>query len=275
MPVTEPAQESVLDRLVLVLAVAASAAWIGFAVLYMRGVTGGLRSLSPTEAAALFAGIGGPLAGLWLFVALNEQRRRLSLMTQALREVMGQHRHTLQIAETQTRALVAFQAQAERAQAGETRRFVLQDLAASVAVLAERLGVIRREDLDVTWARFGSGDAAAFVQPFLAFAVSHPDISTRMAEAVARDPLAAAAVQAFVRRFESLTASAADKLVRDVLEEGPLGRAYRLFKPASGTGSTASTASAAGAHQSDLFRGDPLASQLADLSQRLDAVAKT
>lgn len=253
--------ESVLARVGMLLAVAVSVAWIGFAVLYLRGVSGGLRALSPTEAAALFAGVGGPLAGLWLFIAVNEQRRRLSLMSRALNEMLAQHRHTLQIAETQTRTLVAFQSQAARTEGGETRRFALQDMASSAAVLAERLGVIRREDLDVTWARFGSGDVAAFVNPFLHFAVSHPEISTRLAEAVARDPLAATALQAYVRRFERLVSAADDRVVRDVLEEGPLGRAFRLFKPAAG-GMEA-------AHPPE----DALTEQLADLSERLDAVA--
>ena len=226
-------KSSVQDWLPLLLAVAATAAWVVFAGLYLRRLGPALLELTPAEAAGLFAGIGGPLAAFWLFMAVVEQRRRIARLSQALGDIMNQHRHSLQIAESQTRALIAFQAQAERAQAGETRALMLRDLAASGAIVAERLGVIRREDLDIHWARFGSGDVAAFVQPFLHYMVSHPEIGERLVEAVSRDPIAANALHAYVRRFERLTAVTDDKLVREVLEEGPLGRAFRLFKPAA------------------------------------------
>ncbi len=226
-------KSSVGDWLPLLLAMAVSAAWVVFAGLYLYRLGPNLSQLTPSEAAGLFAGIGGPLAAFWLFMAVVEQRRRLARLSQTVGDIMGQHRHSLQIAETQTRALIAFQAQAERGQAAETRALVLRDLAASGAILAERLGVIRDEDVDLHWARFGSGDVAAFVQPFLHYMVTHPDIGERLVEAVAGDTVAANALHAYVRRFEKLTATLDDKLVRDVLEEGPLGRAYRLFKPAA------------------------------------------
>ena len=63
-------------------------------------------------------------------------------------------------------------------------------LAANAAVLAERLGVINRENSPAAWARFGAGDATVFVQSFLTFAVSHPDMAERMADAVNRDAVA-------------------------------------------------------------------------------------
>ena len=266
------------DRVPLFLAVAASTAWIVLVAFYLRRLPGGLTSLSPGEAAGFFAGAAGPLAALWLFLAVVEQRRRLSMMTHALGEILGQHRHGLQLAESQTRTLMEFQAQAKRGQEAQTRHFALQDLAGSVAVLAERLGVLRREDVDVTWARFGSGDVTAFVQPFLSFAVSHPEISERLADAVRRDPLAAAALQSFVRRYERLTASLGeDRLVLEIIDEGAMGRAYRLFRAAADT-----AAKPIGAEvppppaplpprpQSDLFPADTLEARLTELSKRLD-----
>ncbi|TAK99596.1 MAG: hypothetical protein EPO08_15900 [Rhodospirillaceae bacterium] len=261
------------DRLPLLAAVVLSTLWIALVVHYLHDLPGGLRGLSPAEAAGLLAGAGGPLAAFWLFMAVVEQRRRLALMTHALGEMLRQHRHTLQIAETQTRTLMEFQAQAKRVQAAETRRLALQDLAAHVAVLAERLGVIRREDVDVTWARFGSGDMTAFVQPFLNFAVSHPEISERLAEAVARDAVAATALHGFVRRYERLAAeSADDRLIQEIVDEGALGRAFRLFKAAA-DGGGASSPKGNGATPSPVEPDDLLQARLADLSSRLDASA--
>jgi len=255
--------DSFRDKLPLLVAVAASTVWIAVIVLYVGSLAGGLRALNPGEATALLAGTVGPLVVFWLFMAVVEQRRRLSLLTHAMGEMMRQHRHTLQIAETQTRALVEFQAQAKRTVAAETRQLALQDLAAQVAVLAERLGVIRREDMDVAWARFGSGDMTAFVQPFLNFMASHPDMGERIGEAVARDQVAAAALHGFVRRYERMAAETADdKLTQEIMDEGALGRAFRLFRAAT----HAATSEKPPAN-------DDLSARLANLSERLDASA--
>ena len=147
---------------------------------------------------------------------------------------------------------------------------MLRDLAASAAALAERLGVIRHQDIDITWARFGSGDVGAFVRPFLTYAVSHPEIGDRLAEAAARDPVVAAALQSYVRRFERLTAVLDDKLVRDVLEEGRARQcAFRLFKPAA----TAVTRARNWRRLRPQTDGDVLVAELAALSERLEASA--
>jgi hypothetical protein len=136
-------------------------------------------------------------------------------------------------------------------------------------VLAERLGVIRREDIDVMWARFGSGDTAAFVQPFLNFAATHPEIGARLAEAVARDSVAAAALQSFVRHYERLVAEVGDdRLTRDIIEDGALGRAFRLFKAAD-TQKPSTPDGHDGATEAD----DLLHARLTELSQRLHANA--
>jgi hypothetical protein len=232
--VSEEDSGSIGDRLPVVLGLVLSAIWVGFIVLYVRGLPDGLKGLSPGQAAALLAGTGGPLAAFWLFLSVIEQRRRLVVLTHAIGDMMRQHRHTLQLAETQTRTLIEFQAQTKRARTAETRRLAFQDLGAHVAVLAERLGVIRRDGIDMAWARFGSGDITAFVQPFLNFAASHPDMGERLAEAVGRDPIAATALHGFVRRYEALAAEAGDdRMVQAIIEEGALGRAFRLFKPAT------------------------------------------
>ena len=265
--------ETLRDRLPLILAVVLTIAWTALIAEYMRDLPGGLDKLLPGEAAGLLAGAAGPPAALWLFMAVMEQRRRMAMMTRALGDMLRQHRHTLQLAETQTRTLVEFQAQAKRAEAAETRHLALQDLAAQVAVLAERLGVIRREDIDVTWARFGSGDMMAFVQPFLKFAVSHADMADRIADAVASDPIAATALHGFVRRYERLTAEAAeDRLALEIIDEGPLGRAFRLLKAATReNGPPSGPPIQAGTTEDD--DDAALQARLEDWSQRLETNA--
>lgn len=249
----------------------------------------GFLALTPSELATVFAGAGGPLAALWLFIAILEQRRGVAQLVIRLAEMTAQSSASVQQAESQTRALLELQAQAARVQLAETRRLALQDLASNAAVLAERLGVIARAEVDAAWARFGAGDVSVFVQSFLNFAASHPDISDRMAEAVNQDQVSRAALAGFVRRFERVAAAADDKIMSEILEEGALGRGYRLFLKADdlanviavkkSSGSAASPAPAPvgqGAKAKigeDLFDHDDAEAmrRLADVSDRLDA----
>jgi hypothetical protein len=260
--VADRTAQSWSDRLTVIAAVAFSTAWTGMAVLYVRGLPAGLFGLTPAEAAGFLAGAAGPLAAVWLCVLVLEQRRRLGRLTHTIGEMLSQHRHGLQLMDSQTRALLSAQQDSAQRHRADARGLVLQDMAANVATLAERLGVLRREDVDMAWARYGSGDISAFVHPFLTFAASHSDFTERLAEAAARDPIAATALHGYVRRFERLTDGTQDELVRDILEEGALGRAYRLFK-------VADTASASAAADRDAA----LAARLTELSERLDASA--
>ncbi|MDX2221627.1 MAG: hypothetical protein SFV21_02695, partial [Rhodospirillaceae bacterium] len=94
-------------------------------------------------------------------------------------------------------------------------------------------------------------------------AAQHTDLARRMGEAATRDPVARAALAGAVRRYDQLYAAlAADKPARDLLDEGPLGLAYRLFKEAD------QAAAAPGAPDDDELRR-----RLTDLAQRLDGAA--
>jgi hypothetical protein len=240
------------ERLPFILAVAITVAWVAFIGVYLYKLGWWVvMALPPTQLATLLAAAGGPLAALWLLVAVLEQRRDTNELVRRLAQSVHQ-------AEAQTRALMQLQNQSTRAQSVEARTLALHDLASNAAVLAERLGVLTRDNLNAAWVRYGSGDVTVFVQSFLGFAVTHPEITERMAEAVVRDGAARAALATFVRRYEQLTAAPIDdKMVREILEEGPLGRAYRLFKTADGLANGS---------------GDPQG-QLSALSQRLEAAA--
>lgn len=223
------------ERLPFILAVAATTLWVLAASIFLRSFGGlaALQALPPADLAVLVAAIGGPLAALWMFMAVLEQRRALAQFGRRVAEMMAQNRQSLQQAESQARTLLQLQNQAARAQAMETRRLALHDMAASASVLAERLGAMTRDTVNTAWARYGAGDVNVFVQAFLNFAASHPDIAERMAHAVVRDAVAGAALATFVRRYERLVAANADdKMAAEIFDDGALGRAYRLFKSA-------------------------------------------
>lgn len=275
------------ERIPFTLAVAATTLWLLALAVYVNAHGGleGLQALAPLDLAILLGAGAAPLAALWLIMAVMEQRRAVNLLARRTSEMIAQNRQSLQQAESQARTLMQLQALGQRTQAMETRRLALQDMAASVAVLAERLGVMNRETANAAWARYGAGDVNVFVQAFLGFAVSHPDIGERMAEAVALDPVAGAALATFVRRYERLASSLGDdKLAAEIFDDGALGRAYRLFKGAdeqaarllssSGDAGTPAEPSPA-APSSDLTPEDDLfmRRRFANLAEQLEAIA--
>jgi len=258
------------DRIPFVIAVAATVVWLAVVGLYFSQLTWtGLMALEPVGLAALLTAAAGPLVALWLIMVVLEQRRDAARMMQRFAELASQERRTQQQAETLARSMTELQGQAGRALASETRALALQDLASNAAVLAERLGVVKRDAVGAAWARFGAGDTTVFVQAFLNFAGAHPDIAERIGEAAARDAAARAALAGFVRRYEQLADLAeSDKLLRAIIEDGALGRGYRLFKQADELAALAAPVPRAVPAE----ERDPLREHLDGISRRLEPV---
>jgi len=263
--------ENLRARLPLIVAVAATTAWLLTVGAYVQ-IHGGwapLTKLAPFDLALLIAAAFAPLAALWLIIMVIEQQRALAQFARRFAEMAAQNRQSLQQAESQARTLTQLQAQGARMQALDTRRLALNDLASSTAVLAERLGVLNRETSAAAWVRYGAGDTNVFVQAFLNFSISHPDIASRIAEAVVRDGLASAALAAFVRRYDQIAAASGDdKLAAEILADGALGRGFRLFKSAD-----ALAARMMQANSHDSADMDSAREHLDNLSERLEAAA--
>jgi hypothetical protein len=269
-------------RLPLILAAAITTLWLLAAGAYVqaRGGMAGLQAMAPPDLAVLIAAGAAPVAALWLVMAVFEQRRALTLFERRVGEMAAHNRQSLQQAESQARTLMQLQAHTARSQAMDTRRLALQDMAASAGVLAERLGVIKRDAINAAWARYGSGDITVFVQAFLSFSNSHPDIAERMAEAVARDTVAAAALAGFVRRYEHLLAAASDdKLAVEIFDDGALGRGFRLFKQADAQAAKLLASGSAKAEASETPADDAAMDaafarrRLSNLGERLETAA--
>ena len=223
------------ERIPFVIAVAATVVWLALAALYFSQLSwAGVMALGPLALAGLLTALAGPLAALWLVLVVLEQRADAARMMQRFAELANQERRTQQQAEALARSVTEMQTRARESLSAETRKLALQDLASSAAVLAERLGVVKRDAAAAAWARFGAGDTTVFVQAFLNFAGAHPDIAERIGEAAARDQAARAALAGFVRRYEQFAdqVEGDDKLLRAIVEEGALGRGYLLFKQA-------------------------------------------
>lgn len=273
------------ERLPFILAVAATVVWLAVIALYFAQLSwAGVMALDPAGLGALLAAAAGPLAALWLIFVVLEQRREAALLMQRFAELANQERRTQQQAETLARGVAEMQTHAVHTLSAETRRLALQDLASSAAVLAERLGVVKRDAAAAAWARFAAGDTSVFVQAFLNFAGAHPDIAERIGEAAARDLTARTALAGFVRRYEQIADLArADKLLCAVIEEGALGRGYRLFKQADELAALSASPPRMAVAEDEAARDphhaphhdphhDPLRERLEGLSRRLETV---
>ncbi|MCB2107331.1 MAG: hypothetical protein KDE14_06495 [Rhodobacteraceae bacterium] len=258
------------DRAGFILAVAATTAWFVIVGAYVYRIGWAvIMGLPVDDLAAFLTAVAAPPVALWLVMTVVEQRREMFELRRRMGELAAFTRQSVQQAETNVRTTSELQAQMKRMAADGTYRLMLQDLAASTAELAELLGVIKGDAVDLSWARFGSGDITAFAQPFLRFAAEHEDLGVKLGDAAARDPRTRSALASVVRGYDRLAAAYADeKSARDLLEDGPLGQAHRIFKQADAAANRGAANGAANDATNDAANA-----KLAELSRRLDTHA--
>lgn len=107
------------------------------------------------------------------------------------------------------------------------------DLRCSLALIAERTGLLSPDDTELAWARTAAGDRWAFANAFLTPWAYQPDLPEILGERVSQAPEAAAALQTYLRRWRRLLAvlseNEADKLLRETLEDGPADRLFTFL----------------------------------------------
>lgn len=215
---------------------ALTSAWLSAVVVYVSDSVGwsNLLTLPPTDLAAFTAGAFGPMAALWLVVAYVQTGLGARRQEQILRLMAGQARRSSDQMESQVRTLIHMQAESRRRSVIDGMDLVLKDLNGQAAVLAERLGMISQDEADTLWARIISGDVWAFAYAFVTRADAYPEFPDLLAERLSQDDISTSALQIFLRRYDLLIDSFreenADKLVRNVLEDGPLARLDTLLR---------------------------------------------
>lgn len=212
-----------------------TSAWLGGALVYVSRSLGwgALMDLPPTDMALLVFAVLGPLAALWLVVGFIQNALGTHRQERVLQTLAAQARQTAGQTEGQVRTLIQMQQESRRRSLIDGMDLVLKDLNGQAATLAERLGMVSQDEADTLWARTVSGDVWAFAYAFLTRAAAYPEFPDLLAERLAQDDISASALQIFRRRYDMLVTSFehadADKVVRSVLEDGPLARLHDLF----------------------------------------------
>lgn len=217
------------------LAGAVSSIWLGTVVLYISSTMGweGVLTLPPTELALYLAATFGPLAALWLIIGFFYIASQGQRQEQVLQTLASQARRNAEQTEAQVRTLIEMQAESRRRSMLGGMDLVIKDMNGQAALLAERLGMVSEPEADGLWARTVSGDLWAFAHAFLIRAAAYPDFADMLAERLAGDTVCSGALQTFLRRYDQLSdgfrENEADRLMRQVLEDGPLARLQVLF----------------------------------------------
>ncbi|MQX35424.1 hypothetical protein [Roseospira navarrensis] len=216
-----------------------SVAWIGIVRGYVSDGPGwdALTAGTPADLALFGAAAAAPLAALWLVAAFVLIAIGLAQTQAEMRAARYQAMRTTGEIEALVRTTIEMQEQSRRQSFLSGVDLALKDLNSHAGLVTGRLGILSPEESEYLWAMNAAGDPWAFSHALLARAGEQPDFADRMAERVAADEVAAASLHRFLRRYERLLALArdhdADKLVREVLEDGPLDRLFMLFDAVS------------------------------------------
>lgn len=250
---TSPGESSIMPATLIVVALTSliTGLWL-FGAWQALVPAEGLAALSPSETAAVLAALAAPPAVLWLGLAVGASAVSARRSERALRAVLFHTRRATEQAEVQVRTLLQMQEDTRRRRMLEGLDEALADMRGSLALIAERTGLLGQEETELTWARTAAGDRWAFANAFLTPWAYQPELPEILGERVAQAPEAAAALQAYLRRWRRLLAvlkeNEADKLLRETLEDGPAERlsaflirvektAVAIMAPSDGDGS--------------------------------------
>jgi hypothetical protein len=193
----------------------------------------GLGALQAEAVPAALAAVAAPPTILWLALTVWTAAVTGRRSERAMRAVLHHTRRSTEQSEVQVRTLLQMQEDSRRARMLEGLDEALADLRCSLALIAERTGLISADDTELAWARTAAGDRWAFANAFLTPWAYQPDLPEILGERVAHAPEAAAALQTYLRRWRRLLAvlseNEADKLLRETLEDGPADRLFAFL----------------------------------------------
>ncbi len=230
--------KSALRLFVFILAVAITTGWVVLCSGYLNRLGwDGLLSLDPGPLAATLAAGAGPPVALWLILMVIGQRQELAELQKGLVDFAMVLRRGQDQAEINGRALFELTAASQRGAAQDGFALILDDLISHAAVVAERLGVLDSDGLDMAWARYAAGDRWALLRPFLDRSLAEEDFESRLRMALSEDAQSRLAADAFLRRLEMLRSKdgvpQAQKMIQEVLEDGPVAQVARLLQQTS------------------------------------------
>lgn len=216
-----------------------SVVWL-FLVIVNTGSDAGWDTLAgshPADFAIFLAAASAPLAALWLVVGVALLGVALGRMQTAIVETQRQSVRTSGEIEALIRTSIEMQELARRQSFLNGAEMAIKDLNSQAGLIAGRLDILSAQETEYLWALNAAGDPWAFAHALLDRTRRDADFLDLVAHRVAEDDVASAGLQRFLRRYDRLVSLAkqhdTDRLVREVLEDGPMDRLHAIFEQVS------------------------------------------
>lgn len=184
-------------------------------------------------------GAFAPLAFLWLVLGLFLQQGELAANNRAIQRQYDLMLRTAEHAEIQTRAIAANELHARQDTFIELAKLVTNQLEviASMLFLSSQgspgEGIVSDQEMDVLWARMGTGETSVFSRRLLLLWAANPDPATNR-DLFYGTPIRTRHCETFIHAFERLLRNARgcdpDGMLADALEGTAHGRLCRVMR---------------------------------------------
>ncbi|KAF0111560.1 MAG: Uncharacterized protein FD149_2523 [Rhodospirillaceae bacterium] len=239
--------------IVVAFSVALSLVWLGGAGYFVLSRLGGeaLLALDPVALAQVAGVTVGPVAVIWLAAGLFGLLLTLRHQLFVIRQLLGQLRRTADQGEMNSRALGEWRVQARHEAFYRTLDLALDDINATLASFALRIGLCTAVETDGLWRCYRSGNRSVFCKLFRAAAERDPAFAVGLRRLVAADARLRAEMAHVLGQYERLVKLGnehdGDRLVLDLIQDGALGAVQALLSRAGHlAGESVPTGSSAG-----------------------------
>ncbi|KAF0143361.1 MAG: Uncharacterized protein FD153_507, partial [Rhodospirillaceae bacterium] len=174
---------------IVAISVALSLTWLGGTCYFVvsRLGTEGLLALEPMSLVQLAGTVVEPVAIIWLAGALLGLLLALRHQAFAIRQLLRQIKRTADQGGVHSRTLLEWRGQARHEAFYRTVGLALDDISATLASLALRVGLCGPTDLESLWHRHQAGDRWVFCHLFYAAAERDQTFTASLSRSVVAD----------------------------------------------------------------------------------------
>ncbi len=228
--------KSIFRWILFFVAVTLTTFWIVLTGAYLvRLGWNGILSLDPTSLAMILIAISSPPLILWLILAFLTQQNEITGFRDIMLDLVNLMHRQFEQSEASVKILLELSSSSRRQFVKDGLSLILNDLSSNIAIIGDRTGVLTGDNLDLAWAKYGAGDIWALMRPFVDRLSLEEGFDIQLRNAILSDKTSMIAAALFVKRSESifeenLVTTAEQKILFDLLQDGPLEKLKFLLK---------------------------------------------
>ena len=228
--------KSIFRWILFFAAVTLTTFWIVLTGAYLARLGwNGILSLDPTSLAMILIAISSPPLILWLILAFLTQQNEITGFRDIMLDLVNLMHRQFEQSEASVKILLELSSSSRRHFVKDGLSLILNDLSSNIAIIGDRTGVLTGDNLDLAWAKYGAGDIWALMRPFVDRLSLEEGFDIQLRNAILSDKTSMIAAALFVKRSESifeenLVTTAEQKILFDLLQDGPLEKLKFLLK---------------------------------------------